>query len=689
MSNHGDRKWPVGRPSKTAPSSAAPAFRPRLIGLILFLVTILLYLPVVQFGFVGYDDGDYFSSNWRVLKGLSLNGAGWAFGTGFAANWHPLTWLSLMLDAGIFGNRAIGPHFTNLILHAANAVLLFHLLRRITGFTWRSLVVGALFAVHPLHVESVAWISERKDVLSTFFGLLALYAYAIYAAPARNPSFPRSSSSDSLTSFGPAPASRGRWRYWLALVFFVLGLMSKPMLVTLPFVMLLLDFWPLQRLTLEPAGQFFQQLRRLAGEKWPFLVMGALSCGVTLWVQFKGGAARPLGLLPFDARLENAVVSYLRYLGKAVWPTNLAVLYPLPDHWPAALVVLAVLVLGAVSLATIWWSRRCPFLTTGWLWFLGTLIPVIGLVQVGIQSMADRYMYIPIIGLFILGVWSISEAVAAWKLPQPALTLTATFILATFALRTRDQLSYWRDGEVLFRHAIAVTEHNDLAASHLENNLGNSLYHQGQLEAAVEHYRKSLQYFPNYPLAHNNLGIALLAQGQIQAAMSEYSEALRLQPKYANAHVNLADALLQCHQEDAAIDHYRRALAIEPDSAQALNTLGSALRHQGKFSDAAACGLQVIRLRPDFGGGYDNLAEAFLAEGEVENAVRFLRQALRLDPADPRANFLLGTAFARQGNTSEARHQFGQVLKLAPDFPGVREQINALENAKPNTNGPG
>ncbi len=669
--------------------------QPRLVGLILAGITLLVYWPVVGHGFVNYDDGDYFASNWHVLEGVTPDGLRWAFGTGFAANWHPLTWISLMLDADIFGSGATGPHFVNLILHLANTVLLFTLLRRMTGALWPSAIVGGLFALHPLHVESVAWISERKDVLSTFFGLLALCAYEAYAHHPRSPQArkgamekqsPLDHNADTagasraiFASFARAfSRSRRRWFYLLALLLFALALMSKPMLVTLPFVMLLLDYWPLRRMPAPSAGEFGVRLRRLVWEKIPFLALSAACCAVTLAVQASGGAVRSLAALPVTARLENALVSYIRYIGKVLWPENLAVLYPHPGHWPPGQVVLAATLLAAGCLLALWMARGFPFFVTGWLCFLGTLVPVIGLVQVGVQSMADRYMYLPIVGLLIPVVWGAKEVLAHYPLPKAVPVIATALILFACAARTRDQLAYWRGGEELFSHAISVTEHNDLASGYLENNLGNNLYRRGQVDEAIEHYRRAVRLFPEYPLAHNNLGIALMAAGDSEAAMEEYAEALRREPGYANAHLNLADAMAAKGRNEQAIRHYRKALEIEPHSAAALNNLAAILMRQGSLAEAIECYRKAVRFRPDFVGGRDNLAAALVKDGKVGDAMTVLTQALKENPGDSRAHYLLGTALALQGRTNDALSQFYEVARLKPDFPGVREQITAL-----------
>ena len=469
------------------------------ICLLLVAVTLAVYWPVMRYDFINYDDPDYFTANTHVQTGLTLPNMVWAFSTRRTTNWHPLTWLSLMLDAELFGKGPVGPHFTNLLLHAANTVLLFLLLRRLTAANWRSALVAALFALHPLHVESVAWISERKDVLSTFLGLLTLLFYAGYAQGVTVDTC-RVTRTESILSRVTCHVSRF---YWLALLFFVLGLMSKPMLVTLPLVMLLLDWWPLGRMSrVEGRGS---RVRSLVLEKIPFFLLSAISCVVTFIAQQKGGSVISLVKISFAGRIENTFVSYARYLGKTFWPSHLAVLYPHPIHWGAGLIVFSLVLVIGFSVAAVWFGRQHPYVPMGWFWFVGTLVPVIGLVQVGIQSMADRYTYLPLIGVFMVVVWGFDEARVKWRLPETLVLFLAGMFLLAGAWATRSQLSYWRDSETLFRHTLAVTENNYLAY----NNLGTCLSEKGQLAEARDCFQKSLRIKPNNVDALCNMGSVL------------------------------------------------------------------------------------------------------------------------------------------------------------------------------------
>jgi tetratricopeptide (TPR) repeat protein len=575
---------------------------PAFLCLLLAATTILVFWPVTRCDFLNYDDPDYFTSNPHVLSALTPANVAWAFTTGCAGNWHPLTWLSLMLDAQISGKNSFGPHFTNLLFHSANTALLFLLLRKLTAATWRSALVAALFALHPLHVESVAWISERKDVLSTFFALLALLSYAHYAK------------------------ENSRLGFWFVLIFFALGLMSKPMLVTLPFVMLLLDWWPLQRFAIRDPRTTGS---RLLSEKIPFFALSAVSCAATFIAQQKGGAVATMTKFPLSLRVENAFVSYARYLGKTFWPEPLANPYPLPGHWPVSLVLFSVTLFVFLCLATVSVSRKFPFVFTGWFWFVGTLVPVIGLVQVGIQSMADRYTYFPLVGLFIILAWGAEKLFTSQKVSRSAAAVIVLLVLAASATRTRSQLDYWRDNETLFRHTLAVTGDNYTAYINLGTwmskrgnfveamdlfhnaqrmnpsdpdvfyNMGNALAKTGNLDGAIENYRHALQIAPDQADVLDNLGFALYAKGQFAGAITNFEAALQLNPDFADAHNNLATVLFIEHRFDEAAQHYREAIRFAPDNAQIYANLGDTLVRQGQLAEAVQNYQTALQLNPE------------------------------------------------------------------------------------------
>jgi protein O-mannosyl-transferase len=610
------------------------------ICLLLAVVTLVVWWPVVHCDFLNCDDPDYFTSNPRVQTGLTWANMGWAFTTGFASNWHPLTWLSLMLDAELSGKGPIGPHFTNLLFHTANTVLLFLLLRRLTclredasarqaAATWRSALVAALFALHPLHVESVAWVSERKDVLSTFFGLLSLLAYTNYAQ--------RLSKTGKSAFHSRLPTSN----YFLALFFFALGLMAKPMLVTLPLVMLLLDFWPLERMS--GAGRRAPRVGHLVLEKSPFFVLSAVSCVVTIIVQQKGGAVAALVKIPMTSRMENAFVSYGRYLGKTFWPDNLAVLYPHPIHWGAGPVVLSLMLFTGLSVAAVWFGRKFPFALTGWFWFVVTLVPVMGLVQVGLQSMADRYAYLPLIGVFVVLVWGLDVVRVGWLVPRSLIISLAMIVLIACAVRTRDQLRYWQNAETLFRHTLAVTHDNYLA--------------------------------------YNNLGTWLSKEGRTAEALDCFHQALNINPDSSEVRYNLGNAFLQLGDWDGAIDNYRRALQITPGQADILDNLGLALAAKRQYAGAITNFEAALKVKPDYADAHNNLAAVFFIEQRFNEAAQHYREALRQMPDDPRIYANLGDTLVRLGQISEAAKCYQEALRLKPDYTSVATKLQSL-NAK-------
>jgi len=607
---------------------------PACICLLLVAVTLVVYWPVTRCDFVNYDDPNYFSSNTHVQAGLTSDNVVWAFGSGYASNWHPLTWLSLMLDVDLFGQGPFGPHVTNLLFHLANTALLFLLLRRLTAATWRSAFVAALFALHPLHVESAAWISERKDVLSTFFGLLSLWAYACHAERMASDGW-RVTQTESIRSRFTFHVSRF---YWLALLFFALSLMSKPMLVTLPFLMLLLDWWPLGRVA--GGGWRVPSARHLVAEKIPFFVMSAISCVVTFIVQQKGGAVVRLVRISMAGRMENTFVAYTRYLAKTFWPSPLANPYPYPDHWGGLLIIYAVaLIVGLCAVAGLQ-ARRFPFAATGWFWFVGTLVPVIGLVQVGNQSMADRYTYLPLIGIFMIAAWGLAAICASWRLPKPVAGILAAVLLTACGLRTRDQIGYWQNSGTLCRHALAVTENNFVAC----NNLGTWLSKNGEVTSAMDWFRQSLQIRPDNPDALYNLGNAFAKLGNW----------------------------------DEAISHYRRALQMAPDQPDILNNLGFALAAKKQFADAIACFEAALKLNPDYADAHNNFATVLFIQKRFDEAVRHFREALRITPGNPQIYSNLGDALVKQGHPAEAMRCYQEALRLKPGDPQIKAKLQAL-----------
>ena len=554
------------KPSRAAPVASAPGPAPPripswLLAVLLALVTVASFWPAVGCDFIYYDDQDYVTENARVQQGLTLENMKWSFLNPVSDHWHPLTVLSHMLGCQLFGLNPWGHHLINVLFHALNAALVFALLQKMTGARWRSLFVAALFAIHPLRVESVAWVSERKDVLSGFFGLLSLLFYARYAQRRK-------------TANCQLPTANS---YLLALFFFALGLMSKPMLVTWPFVMLLLDYWPLNRFQLSTFSLQLSALRRLLFEKIPFFALAAAGSVATFVAQKHGGSLRAAGILPLGARAGNALISYCRHLEKMFWPVDLAVFYPHPGYWPLTKVLLAGGLLAGVSSLLFVNRRRYPFMLMGFLWFVGMLVPVIGLVQTGKQALADRHTYLPSLGLLILVVWGVIELTRRWRYQGRMLSVAGIAAIILCMALTRQQLGYWRDGETLFRHATAVTENNYVAL----DNLGFTLGKKGRFDDEISQYLEVIRLKPDYVDAHYNLGNALRTKGRFDEAILQYQEAIRLEPDRAESHNNLGAVFAVKGRLDEAIRQFQEAIRLKPDYPQAINNLARALAMKG------------------------------------------------------------------------------------------------------------
>jgi protein O-mannosyl-transferase len=624
-----------------------------LVCVLLALLTAAVYWPVARLGFINFDDPDYVSGNLRVQAGLTAESVKWAFTSLYASNWHPLTWLSHMLDCQIYGLKPAGHHLTNLLFHIANSLLLFCLVKRLTSAFWSSAIVAALFALHPLHVESVAWISERKDVLSAFFFLLTLWAYVRYAQDAAPPP----SSALAVT----APQTRWPW-YLLAVVFFTLGLMSKPMLVTLPFVLLLLDYWPLGRLSFASLGHATTPPFRLFLEKVPFFALSALSCVLTFLVQRACGAMTPLDKGPLEVRVANALVGYVRYLGKTVWPSDLAIFYPYVrfslGSWQ---VIAAGLVLLAVTAGVLLARKQRPYLLVGWLWFAGMLVPVIGLVQVGKQSLADRYTYLPHIGLFIAAVWGLAALANRLKPARLLSTVAAALVLIACGIVTTRQLSYWRDTRTLFQRTADVTSRNFVAYA----VLGNDCVERGKLAEGIEWCRKSLDIAPDYSEAHNTLGNIYARQENYDEAVVHY-RAAAADATYADPRVGLGDVLVKQGKFAEAEAQCREALRLAPMHLPALFTLATALHSQSKLDEAADYYRRILSLNPKLFTPHRLLGNLLLAQGKAEEAVAQLRLAVNIRPGDADTRTVLGVALLDLGRTDEAAAQFMEATRLQP-----------------------
>ena len=560
-----------------------------LICLLLLTVTLVVYWQVRSFTFVNYDDGQYVIENQYVKDGLNYKSIRWAFSSYHAANWHPLTWLSHILDIELYGMNLGAHHQTNLIFHIANALLLFFVFRRMTSNLWQSGFVATLFALHPLHVESVAWVSERKDVLSTFFWMLTIYSYARYAAcPGIN-------------------------RYLPVVGFFILGLMAKPMLVTLPFVLLLLDYWPLRRIQFNSLGddhiRFIKKQSPglfLIWEKIPLFALVMASGVVTFLAQKSGGAVGSMELYPFTTRVANAIVAYVKYIGKMIWPANLAVLYPYSYRLPGWQIIGAGALLVLITFMAIRSFRQRPWFIVGWLWFIGTLVPVIGLVQVGLQAMADRYTYIPLIGVFITVAWGVPELLHKWRHKEKLLWIATVAVLTILSITSWVQIQYWKNSHTLFKHALDVTENNYLA----HNAFGNALKEEGKSNEAMHHYLSALEIRPDYAAPHYNIGHTLVAQGKLDDAIKHFQKALQIKPDHAAAHDNLGYVFMIQGKFEQAIMHYSEALRIKPDDAEVHNRLGLALVSQGQFGNAIIHFQKAVHLKTDYVAAQNNLHKA-------------------------------------------------------------------------------
>ena len=626
--------------------------REGLVCLFLVIVTLAVYWQAGNHAFVNYDDNKYVTENKHVQAGLTPDSITWAFTATYAGNWHPLTWLSHMLDCQIYGLNPKGHHLTNVVFHILNAILLFLIFRRMTGALWKSAFVAALFALHPLHVESIAWVAERKDVLSTFFWMLTMGSYVWYVE------------------------RPGTSRYLLVLLFFILGLMAKPMLVTLPFVLLLLDYWPLGRFQFRQPESTISNSTKKSGnlhlfwEKIPLLVFAVTSSVVTFFAQQSGGAVRSLEVFPLSIRIENALVSYVSYIGKMIFPHNLAVLYPHPNDFTMWQVTGAGLLLILISCMAIRMIRRSPYFMVGWLWYLGTLVPVIGLVQVGEQSMADRYTYVPLIGLFVMITWSVSNLAAGWRYRKEGFAVVSAILLSILIVTTWFQVKHWTNSIILFKHAINVTENNSVA----HYNLGVALAKQGRTTEAIDHYTEVLKINPDYVGAHNNLGVALVEQGKIDEAIAHYRETLRIKPDDVEARYNIANALARQERFKDAIAEYAEVLKTKPNMAFAHNNMGIALSRLGKTKKAIFHFREALRIRPDYRNAEYNLQVALRKEETVESAVVRRPYVKQVNINDAEAQMRLGLELLQKRDFGGAIKHFRKVLKINPEL--IEAHIN-------------
>jgi tetratricopeptide (TPR) repeat protein len=692
------RRKTVSGTNAAAHSISDNALSSGLICFILALIVWIAFGQTLRHDFVTYDDNGYVYENPRITSGLSFGGIGWAFTHAHNSNWHPLTTISHMLDCQLYGLQPWGHHLTNVLLHTAAAILLFLALLRLTAPSavidrryniWLCAFVAALFAIHPLRVESVAWISERKDVLSGVFFMLTLLAYARYAQSER-----------------PSPG-----QYLTVIFLFALGLMCKPTLVTLPFVLLLLDYWPLgrwrgawskehgadsrarsakrqeqraqvgsQKSAVSSQKSFLStsqplntsaSLSNLVVEKLPLFVLSAASIVATILAQEK--ALEKSLKLSFAQRIANAAVSYVAYLREMFYPVKLAVLYPY-RNLTLAEVFLSFVFLGIVSVIFFLWRRQYPFLLVGWLWYLGMLVPMIGLVQVGLQTRADRYTYLPQIGLYILITWGAVELFSRSRVGRQISVVAASLVIVILTACTYRETSYWQNGETLWKHAIDNGSNSYVA----HYSLGSVFLRRQQSDAALVEFEKALQINPDYAEAEMNVGVALLQKGDIDGAINHTRRALQIDPDDFEAEYNLGNLLQQHGQADEAIPHYRKALAAKPNYAEAHNSLGAALAQKGEVGQAIAEFEEALRLKPDYAEAHSDLGNALGSQHKFDQAIPHHIEALRLNPNSPQARYNFGYTLLQSGRREEAVVQFTEALRLNPDYRPANQQLRDL-----------
>jgi tetratricopeptide (TPR) repeat protein len=643
---------------------------------IISLITLIfiIYTQVLHFGFANIDDSVYVTQNSHVLGGLSAEGLKWAFTSTFAGFWHPITWLSLMLDAQIYGSWAGGYHLTNLLLHVVSSLMLFMIFRRMTGSFWRSGFVAALFALHPLHVESVAWIGERKDVLSAFWGMLTIYAYVYYAE------------------------RPGIKRYLLFFIFFFLGLMSKPMLVTMPFLLLLLDYWPLDRIffrvksseiiTSDKKGFVIPKpasIRRVILEKIPLFILIIPISIVTFFAERKFGALPTMESLPMDMRMYNALISYIRYIEKTIVPINLSVYYPHPGIWPVWQVISAGSTIILLSVFVFRKINRYPYLTVGWLWYLGTLVPVIGLIQVGPCSMADRYTYIPLIGLFIMVAWGVPDLVRRWPHKKAVLNFSALLLIIIFSVLSWQRCKLWGDNyllwdDVLKKYNISsignIRENRRMAFAYNFRGLGYA--EKGNYRQAIDDYNVALKINRQYEEALNNRANAYRMIGQNDLALQDFKQTITINPKFADAYYNRGILYLEMNHLDNAVADFTTAINIDPDMADYFNNRGVALRLKGEYEKSFADFNHALKINQNFAEAYFNRGIIYHLHKQYFPAIANFTEALKIKPRYTDAYFNRGVSFAFLGKYDDAIGDFQQVLNINANYIPALENLGSL-----------
>lgn len=598
------------------------------LGFFLIFITLAIYWQTGSHEFVSLDDDMFVTDNVNVKSGLTEKNIIWLFNPVPGAGWHPVTWISHIFDFQIYGNQPRGHHLTNVFIHAATTILIYFLFIYLTGSNLKSIFVAGLFSLHPLQVESVAWVAERRNVLFALFWFLTLLCYSIYV-------------------------KNGKIKFYIfSILFFLFGIMSKPMIITLPVVMLLIDFWPLNRYSiLKNDGGIerfifsFTIAKRLLLEKIPFIILSTISILITLNIPTIAELIPGAQDLSFELRAANAITSYVKYIARMFWPTDLAVYYPMPNSIPLWQVIFSLLILISISVAVIWHGVRKPYLVVGWFWFLITLVPVIGIIQFGTHAMADRYMYVSGVGLFLVVAWGVPDITKTISHQKHVVLALALVVLLICTYLTNNQLAYWKDSISLYRHTLRVTNNNIL----IHNNLGVALGEKGFLDEAMLEFAKSIAIFPDYYRAHNNYGLALAGTGRLEEAILEYRRAIEINPNFSDAHNNLGLALASMGRLDESIAEYAKALAISPDHLSAYNNLGLAL----------------------------------VGKGELDRAIDVFRKAIAIDPACFEAHYNLGRTFARQGHIPLAIQEYKKVLEIKPDSAEARKSLEfALEQLR-------
>jgi tetratricopeptide (TPR) repeat protein len=672
---------PTSRGTLSSEATQQKNLMPVLICLALAILTVITFWSLKDCGFINFDDPIYVYENAYVQAGLNWNNIGQAFSFELAkvGHWHPLTWLSLMLDYQIFGLNPHGFHLINLLFHVMNTILLFLILRRMTKTLWPSAFVACLFAIHPLHVESIAWITERKDVLSTFFCMLTLGAYSYYVE------------------------SPGFRRYVFVFLFFALGLMAKPMLITLPFVLLLLDYWPLRRFQetkpnhkiqteVLKSGTSDKQKKKskkndavtvketlevkkptdpeykwsliypLFREKVPLFVLVILSSIVTYMAAHSAGAVQPEAI-PLGVRIGNAFISYIVYIGKMIWPSNLAVFYPYPMLLVPWQVIGSVFLFIAITLVVIWRAKRSPYLATGWLWYAGTLVPVIGIVQAGRQAMADRYTYIPLIGLFIIVAWGVPEILKKWNYRKEILLTASALIILCLCIITWTQVGYWQNSIALFDHTLKVTDNNWFTYS----SRGNTYYDLGDYQQAIEDYDRAIEIKPGYAEAYSNRGTAYHKLGNYKHAIADLSRAIEIKSGYAMAYNNRGNSYNVLGNYSQAIEDYGRAIEIKPGYAEAYYNRGTSYNSISNYQQAIADLKRAIEIKPGYPEAYINRGFAYKGLGNYQQAIEDYGRAIDIKPDYAYAYLNRSAAYARLGKNDMAVNDLKTAAKLGDE----------------------